>query len=118
MSHLILVVDDDPSVRASTLRVLAVRGYQTIEAATASEALLKASQALPDAILMDLHLQGASGIQAARQLKSDPALQHIPIIALSATPAAADATGLFVEVLRKPCPSQEIVSAIESAIAS
>ena len=111
-----MVVDDDPSVRASTVRLLAVRGYTVFEAATAPEALAKASTVGPAVILMDLHMPGTSGLQAARQLKADDALKHIPIIALSATPPAADPFALFFAVLRKPCPSNEIVRAIESAV--
>ncbi len=117
MSHVILVVDDDPSVRASTVRLLAVRGYTVFEAATAGEALAKATEVRPDAILMDLHMQRISGLEAARQLKADDALKHIPIVALSATPPP-DPPALFFAVLRKPCPSEDIVQALEAAVAS
>jgi CheY-like chemotaxis protein len=116
VSYAILVVDDDASVRKSTLRLLAVRGYTVHEAASAAEAFVRADQLRPDAILMDLHMQHASGMEAARQLKAVDTLKQIPIIAFSATPPAGDESQLFVTVLRKPCPSDEIVQAIESAL--
>lgn len=38
---------------------------------------------------MDLHMRPSGGIEAARQIKAQAALRHIPIIATSATPSAA-----------------------------
>lgn len=119
MSHVILVVDDDRSVRASTVRLLIARGYTAFEAATALEAVAKASEISPDAILMDLHMHPSSGLDAARRIKAHDALKHIPIIAVSATPPVADeALQLFEAVLLKPCPSDQIVTAIEAALRS
>lgn len=117
MRHVILVVDDDRSVRTSTLRLLIARGYVALEATTAAEAVARSSELLPDAILMDLHLFGDSGLAAARQIKAQHSLEHIPIIALSATPPVWDETlQLFDAVLLKPCPSAAIVGAIEAAL--
>lgn len=117
VSHAILVVDDDRSVRASTARLLIARGYTAWEAETALEAVTKAGELLPDAILMDLHMRPISGLEAARQIKAQASLNHIPIIALSATPPPADeALQLFHAVLVKPCPSDQIIAAIESAV--
>lgn len=117
VSHVILVVDDDHSVRTSTVRLLIARGYTTFEAATAAEAVLRTGEIAPDAILMDLHLHQGSGLDAARQIKAQDSLKHIPIIALSATPPDWD-EGLhcFDAVLIKPCPSARIVQAIETAL--
>lgn len=117
MSHVILVVDDDDSVRASTVRLLVARGYMTFEAATADEAVLRAGESVPDAILMDLHMHQGSGLDAARRIKAQDSLKHIPIIALSATPPVWDeALHCFNAILIKPCPSAQIVQAIEAAL--
>ena len=120
MSHVILVVDDDRSVRASTMRLLIARGYTAFEATSAIEAVAKAGELLPAAILMDLHMHPSSGLEAARQIKSQATLANIPIIALSATPPPPDdeALQLFHAVLAKPCPSDQIVAAIEAALRS
>jgi len=115
--RVILVVDDDPSVRKSTLRLLAARGYKAFEAQNAAEALAKAIEVAPDAILMDLHMQQTSGLEAARQLKAVAALANVPIIAVSATPPVPEeALQLFAQVLPKPCPSNDLVDAIEAAL--
>ena len=113
---MILVVDDDRSMRASTLRLLVARGYTTIEASNAVEAIRKAAL-LPDVILMDLHLRQGSGLEAARQIKSQESLAHIPIIALTATPPDWDEKlQLFAAVLVKPCPTAQILDAVVAAL--
>lgn len=119
MSHAILVVDDDRSVRASTVRLLMARGYRAFAATTALDAVAKAGKISPDAILMDMHMHPSSGLDAARWIKAQDGLEHIPIIALSATPPPPDeALQLFHAVLLKPCPSDQIVAAIEAALRS
>ena len=117
MNQVILVVDDDRSMRASTLRLLAARGYTTIEAASAAEALQKAATLTPDVILMDLHLRHGNGLDAARRIKAQQSLTHIPIIALTATPPEWDEQmQLFVAVLVYPCPTTQILEAIAAAL--
>ncbi len=117
VSRVILVVDDDPSVLASTLRLLVARGYTAFAATNAADALTKAAEIVPDAILMDLHMRPTSGLEAARQLKAVESLRHVPIIAVSATPPVPEESlHLFVKILLKPCPSADIVQAIEAAL--
>lgn len=119
VSHVILVVDDDHSVRTSTVRLLTACGYSAFEATNALDALAKASKLCPDAILMDLHMHPGSGIEAARQIRAQAALRHIPIIAVSATPSAVAAEPLlFQAVLMKPCPADQLVATIEAALLS
>lgn len=113
----ILVVDDDHSVRKSTLRLLIARGYTAIEAAGAAEALAKVVEITPDAILMDLQMEQTSGLETARQLQTLERLQNIPIIAVSATPPEHEVSlQIFAKILLKPCPSTDIIAAIEAAL--
>lgn len=117
MTQVILVVDDDRSMRASTLRLLIARGYTAIEAASVVEAVQKAATLAPDVILMDLHLRHGSGLEAAQQIKAQPLLAHIPIIALTATPPEWDEKmQLVAAVLVKPCPTAQILDAVEAAL--
>lgn len=117
MKQVILVVDDDRSMRASTLRLLIARGYTAIEAASAAEAVRKAAEHAPDVILMDLHMRNGSGLEAARQIKAQPSLASIPIIALTATPPEWDEKlHLFAAVLVKPCPTAQILDAVAAAL--
>lgn len=116
MSALILVVDDDRSVRTSLVRLLSAYGYRACEAASAAQALATARNVRPDVILMDLQMPRVSGIAMARKLKRLPDLADVPLIALSASPPErALVARLFRSVLLKPCRAAHLIAAIECA---
>jgi two-component system cell cycle response regulator DivK len=89
MATILLVEDNEPS-RDALSRRLQRRGYAVLPAADGQQAVTVARQSLPDLILMDLGLPVIDGWEATRQLKSDAATQHIPIIVLSAHAMTAD----------------------------
>ena len=89
MATILLVEDNEPS-RDALSRRLQRRGYAVVPAADGLQAVTFARQSLPDLILMDLGLPVIDGWQATRQLKSDAATQHIPIIVLSAHAMTGD----------------------------
>lgn len=112
----VLVIDDDSTVRRSLLRLLRTHRHIVLEARSGAEALHEALLCKPGVILMDLLLPSQDGIDAAWTLRRHPDLSHVPIIALTASPEiAARATGLFQEVLSKPCPAETLLLAIEAA---
>ena len=84
MAKKILVVEDDTDNRRIVAKVLAVEGYEVIEATDGIEALAQARSQLPDMILMDLALPNMDGWEATRQLKGDPKTRSIPVVALTA----------------------------------
>jgi CheY-like chemotaxis protein len=113
----ILVVDDDPSVRTSTARLLSAHGHKVYEAESAVLAVQRASEVMPDIILMDLHMPDGSGIQAARDIKQRADLNGTPIIALSATPPEwVLRSALFATVLHKPFLSSQLLEALATAV--
>jgi len=83
--ELILIVEDDEKNRKLARDVLRVKGYQTVEACTAEEALRLAKETSPAVILMDLQLPGMDGITALARLRADPATRGIPVIAVTAS---------------------------------
>ena len=83
MTTILLVEDNEPS-RDALGRRLERRGYRVVTAVDGGEAVALAHSANPDLILMDLGLPVIDGWEATRQLKSDAATRHIPIIVLSA----------------------------------
>jgi signal transduction histidine kinase len=80
----ILAVDDNEALRYSLVRTLRDAGYQVIEAATGRDALMLATQD-PDLITLDVHLPDMLGFDVCKQLKTNPATAHIPILHLSST---------------------------------
>ena len=90
MPKKILVVEDDADNRRIAVKILAVAGYDVLEATDGAQALALARSEHPDLILMDLALPTVDGWEATRQLKADPATHTIPVIALTAFAMAGD----------------------------
>lgn len=90
MTKKILVVEDDPDNRRIVAKVLAVEGYNVVEAMDGLEALSKVKAENPDLILMDLALPNMDGWEATRQLKADPLTRAIPVVALTAVAMRGD----------------------------
>jgi CheY-like chemotaxis protein len=86
----ILLVEDIEMNRDMLMRRLQKRGYEVLTAVDGNEAVTLTRQLLPDLILMDISLPVKDGYQATRELKADPAVRHIPIIALTAHALADD----------------------------
>ncbi|MBY0494583.1 MAG: response regulator [Cyanobacteria bacterium] len=83
MTTILRVEDGEPS-RDALGRRLERRGYKVVPAIDGGQAVTLARTANPNLILMDLGLPVIDGWEATRQLKSDDATRHIPIIVLSA----------------------------------
>jgi CheY-like chemotaxis protein len=80
----ILLIDDDQYLLSLLRTVLAKRGYQIIAAVDGASGLAQARELKPDLIILDIIMPGIDGFEVARQLGDDPALAHIPIMALTA----------------------------------
>ena len=80
----ILIVDDNSDLRKLLALVLKNSDYDTVEAATGSEALKQARATRPDLILMDLFMPDVTGDEAMAWLKADPLTRNIPVIVTTA----------------------------------
>ncbi len=80
----ILIVEDDLLNMTLMTDLFEGYGYQTLQAQNGLDAITTARAAQPDLIIMDIQLPKLSGLDAIRQLKSDPELTEIPVIAVSA----------------------------------
>ena len=86
----ILLVEDNEMNRDMLSRRLARRGYEVVIAVDGQEGVNLATSAAPDVILMDMSLPIIDGWEATRQIKADPAVSAIPVIALTAHAMAGD----------------------------
>ena len=84
---LILVVEDDKSVRNLIVTTLRTNGYRFTEAPTGEEAIIQASSHNPDVILLDLGLPDMEGIDVIRRVRG---WSNVPIIVISARTEDAD----------------------------
>jgi two-component system cell cycle response regulator DivK len=90
MKKRILVVEDQEDNRTIVRDLLSSAGYDVIEATTGIEGVEVANEETPDLILMDIQLPGIDGYEAARRIKANSALHHIPIIAVTSYALSGD----------------------------
>jgi two-component system response regulator MprA len=84
----ILVVDDDPAVRASLRRALRLEGYSVGLAGDGTEALAAVDADAPDVIVLDLMMPPPDGLEVCRRLRR--AGNHTPILMLTAREAVGN----------------------------
>ena len=84
------MVEDNEENRRLLHDLLPSAGYEVIEAVTGEEGITMAETHLPDLILMDIQLPGLDGYEATRRIKANPALRHIPIIAVTSYAMSGD----------------------------
>ena len=107
----VLLIDDDPDLRESLALGLEEHGISVDVAPDGADALahLGASDARPDAILLDLGMPRMNGWQFRDLQKRHPALSQIPVLVLTGEkPLGIDAQG----VLQKPFTIDRLVDAI------
>ncbi len=90
MGKRILVIEDHEDNRRILRDLLTSAGYHVIEAVTGEEGVSSAETHLPDLIIMDIQLPGVDGYEATRRIKANPALRHIPIIAVTSYALSGD----------------------------
>jgi CheY-like chemotaxis protein len=82
---LILVIEDEASIRENLLRFLALEGYQTRSAADGQAGLQAARAEPPDLILCDVMMPRMTGFEVLQALVQDPLLKRVPFFFLSAS---------------------------------
>ena len=90
MSPRILVIEDQEDNRRILRDLLTSAGYEVIEAVTGEEGVAAAETHRPDLILMDIQLPDLDGYEATRRIKANPALRHIPLIAVTSYALSGD----------------------------
>ncbi len=83
-SKTVLVVDDEPVLRAIVREILDEEGYSVIEAADGRVMLEIMERERPDLVLMDVMMPGVDGRDAYRQLRAHPEHRDIPVVMMSA----------------------------------
>ncbi len=86
----VLVVEDNPDNMLLFQDVLQALNYTVIQARDGESGVNTAKSEKPNLILMDLSLPRMDGWTAAKHIKEDPELAHIPIIALTAHAMVGD----------------------------
>ena len=109
----IVVVDDDPSMRALVRRHLAGCGCDVVEACDGVAGRQLAMAASPALVISDVHMPRMSGFELLAALKADPATRHIPVMLLTCDDEAeplARAAGA-AGCLKKPLTAERLQEA-------
>jgi CheY-like chemotaxis protein len=118
---LVLLVEDDRDGRLLFADWLEGAGFRVEQAHNGLQALERAFDVLPDAILTDLNIPGIDGFELTRRLKNDPRTALVPVLAVTGyapftqDPARADRAGID-GVLRKPCDPDELAHTLKTLI--
>jgi FixJ family two-component response regulator len=118
--ELILVVDDDQSMLGAVKRLLTVRGYAVEAFSTVNTFMRSGTLGCAACLVLDINLNGVSGIELKRQLTrvgASPPTIFITAQQDDATRQAASDVGCAA-YLTKPFASQELVDAIEGCARS
>lgn len=120
MRSTILVVEDEPAIQELISVNLTFAGHKVLRAMDTEQALTLIRAELPDLIVLDWMLPGASGVSLARQLRADQRTRDVPIIMLTARSSEDDKiAGLESgadDYLTKPFSPKELMARIKAVL--
>ena len=80
----VLIAEDNPVNRELLREVLEARGYAVVEAGDGQEALRQIEETQPDILLLDLGMPVLDGFATIRQIRQNPAMAALPVLAVTA----------------------------------
>ena len=108
----VLVVEDDPELRALYRSTLSGHGYAVVAVEDGVDALQRLDQGLiPAAVVLDLGLPRLHGRDVQRELKAQSGNRSVPIIVVTGSDEEVDERE-FACVLRKPIDPEALVAAV------
>ncbi|OYQ65013.1 hypothetical protein B9G53_09115 [Pseudanabaena sp. SR411] len=113
---LVLIAEDNEANVMTVSSYLIAKGYRIKHATNGQEAIALAKVYHPDVILMDIQMPVMDGLEAIKQIRLDPNLAEIPIIAVTALAMSGDRDRCLEaganEYLRKPMKLKELTTTI------
>jgi two-component system, chemotaxis family, chemotaxis protein CheY len=114
-NKVVLVVDDDPTVRGMMSRLLLLKGFSVRVAEDGGEALnlLRSMPRLPCLVVLDLAMPIMDGREFLRLRARDPILCDIPVVVVSGNPQPGAISEGADACLRKPVDVDKLIGSIE-----
>lgn len=113
----ILVLDDDRNVAALMVELLKLEGYRATAMHTVASAIESVESIRPAAVLVDLELQGGSGIDFAKHMRATYGTD-VPLIALTAwderESQAVELASLCARFFAKPAKWPSLLSSVKT----
>lgn len=117
-----LIVDDDELLIRSTHRKIQTAGFDAILARNGKEAVEKATEELPDLILLDLTMPQMNGYEVCRQIRVDERTKNIPIIVITGLRSENDSLEARISganvVITKPIDEKVLLQIVQKYISS
>ena len=117
----ILVADDDVDIRELVEFKLSTMGHDIIAVGDGAAAVEACRAQKPDLAVLDVMMPGVSGLDAIREIRSDPALADLPVILLTARAQESDVETGFDsgadDYITKPFSPRELASRVEALLA-
>ena len=114
----ILVIEDNPTNLQLMVYLLQAFGHTPLEAMDGETGLDLIRREPPDLVLCDIHLPDTDGFGVAQQLKHDPALHAIPLVAVTALAMVGDRDRIlsagFDGYITKPITPETFVGQVEA----
>jgi CheY-like chemotaxis protein len=116
----IVVVDDDPELRAVLVEMLELQGHSVIAVGSAADAVRILAEHRPDVMLLDIYMPGLTGVDALPVLKRMAPEMRVIMVSGSSDEEAARRTlawGAF-DYIVKPVQMARLTHLVETALVS
>ena len=117
MKHILLVEDND-NIRENLAEIMELAGYTVQTAANGRLGLAMAMQYVPDLVVCDIMMPELDGFGVLEGMKKEPALQHVPLIFLTAMSEPKEKSlGLEMgahDYIIKPVGGDELIASIKN----
>jgi CheY-like chemotaxis protein/anti-sigma regulatory factor (Ser/Thr protein kinase) len=111
--HVLLAVDDDPSVAPLLEKMLVGSPYRVVGLAHASDVLRVARELRPDVITLDILMPERGGWDVLKELRSDPATREIPVVVVTVVEQGESAKDTAVDAyITKPVDKESLLGVL------
>ncbi len=116
----LLLVDDEPGLRAAVQAYLEDDGFEVTTAADGDEGWQKAQQMMPDVVISDVMMPRCDGYGLLQRMRGDERLGGTPVIFLTAKGMTADRTQGYLagvdDYIPKPFDPDELVARVRNVV--
>ena len=117
----ILIAEDEKDIRELIVFSLQFAGFEVVPAVDGQDAVEKASEVMPDLIMMDVRMPRMTGYEACAKMKTIDSIKDIPVVILSAKGQESEIqTGLNAgayEYILKPFAPDELIQRVKDIVA-
>jgi PleD family two-component response regulator len=116
----ILFAEDDSAMRAMVTDILGSAGHSVQTVDDGSKALDEVRSETPDLVVLDYRMGNPDGFEVCRQIKSDPRLEHVPVLILTGENDVDDRIEGFAagasDYLAKPFDARELLARVQALL--